>query len=81
MSNEVPVKFTYQDKEHSGMLTKVAGAGTSGAWHLMVNNFYWGQLHLTENFGWQFTSNTITDSAELQRLSVYFGEYLTAWYE
>jgi len=42
----------------TGHLTRVTGSGSSGLYHLMINNYYWGQLWNTEHFGWKFASQT-----------------------
>ena len=64
----VPTCFTYNNQLIEGVFTSVSGAGN--IYHLMVNDYYWGQLNYAEHFGWQFSSNT----TDLEHLSAYFGE-------
>lgn len=47
------VDFTWNGKTYKGELRPVSGAGT--LYHLMVKNFYQGQMTKTET-GWQFSS-------------------------
>jgi hypothetical protein len=72
---KVPVTFTYQGKTYSGHLSQVHGSGQR-LWHLMVNNFYWGNLTYVN--GWVFHSNS---KPELSALADHFGDYITAWYQ
>lgn len=72
----IPVWFTFDGKEYAGTLNKVSG-GAGQLYHLMVGKFYWGQLILTDNLGWQFHAQ----SKDMNYLSEYFGEVVQAWYE
>lgn len=71
-----PVTFNYEGKEVKGELGFAVGAGGL-TWFLMVNNFYWGQLHFWNEKEWRFTSNT----QDLGHLADHFGETLIAWIE
>ena len=62
------VTFQWNGKQITGRLTSVSGAGS--LYHLMVDNYYWGQLNFSPHFGWTFTSNT----RDLNHMSEYFGE-------
>ena len=53
----IPIEFKWQGKEYEGTFTRVSGGGSAGAYHLMIDKFYYGQLIKTENWGWQFHSN------------------------
>jgi len=52
---------------------KVAGAGNTASYHLMVEDFYRGQLNHSEHYGWQFTSN---DSNLQETMAKWFKEYI-----
>lgn len=52
--NKIPVTFEYEGKEYKGQLVSVSGAAAN-MFHLMVNNYYKGQLFKTGN-GWRFSS-------------------------
>lgn len=47
------VTFSWEGKNHTGELKPVSGAGT--VYHLMIRNYYQGQLVRTSN-GWQFST-------------------------
>jgi hypothetical protein len=68
MSLRVPTFFYYNNQLVEGVLKSVSGAGN--IYHLMVNDYYRGQLNYSEHFGWQFSSNT----SDLEHLSEFFGE-------
>lgn len=87
--DEIPVTFTYKDKEYKGYFTKVMGAGSSGMFHLTVNGSHWGELwYITGSpdinglhavpEGWRFASNQHPD---LEKLIDYFSDVVVAWYE
>jgi len=44
MLDRVPITFQFKGKEYSGYFSKVAGAGSSSMFHLMVDGYYFGQL-------------------------------------
>lgn len=75
--DKIPITFEYEGKQYSGHFSQVSGAASSGTFHLMIDHYYCGQLILTENFGWQFTSQT----KKFQELSDFFGQYIEAWVE
>ena len=70
MSIKVPTSFIYDNKLINAELKFVHGSGN--LYHLMVDGYYWGQLHFSSRFGWQFSSNTV----DLHELSDYFGEHI-----
>lgn len=72
-----PITFKFKDKQYAGHFKPVSGGGSNTLFHLMVDNYYWGQLFYTENFGWQFHSNS---EPELKELSEYFGMVVSGWY-
>jgi len=47
------VSFTWNNKVYHGELRAVSGAGT--IYHLMIKNYYQGQLVLTAS-GWSFST-------------------------
>jgi hypothetical protein len=67
---KIPVTFEYEGKEYNGFLVSVPGAGNQ-MFHLMVNNYYKGQLFLTEQ-GWRFSSQ----NKKLEHLQNVFVEVL-----
>ena len=72
----VPITFEHEDKLYSGHFNSVSGAG-SGMWHLMIDNYYKGELHYSGHSGqWLFTSN----SGLFDELSDYFKAYLIGWF-
>ena len=73
---EIPIQFDYKGKHYEGHFSEVAGGGAH-SWHLMIDNYYKGQLILTENYGWAFHNN----KDEMKDMAEYFGEYITLWYE
>ena len=76
---EVPITFEHQGKAYTGHLSSGTGAGGTmyDHWHLMIDNFYCGQLHYSGFCGhWRFTSN----SGLFEGLSDYFEGYLIGWF-
>lgn len=75
----IPVTFTFQNKEYKGSLSEVSGAGAElgTCWHLMVDNYYWGQLLYLER-GFVFHSQK--DHEGMKYLGEVFGEVVIAWY-
>ena len=72
---KTPIAFKYQEKEYCGYFSRVSGSGNTSLFHLMIDNFYQGQLFLSQNFGWRFSNQT----GKFESYSEYFGEYITAW--
>lgn len=64
---QIPVTFTHQKKHYTGHLLAVSGAG-SNHYHLMIDNFYCGQLWLTHHFGWQMDGEFRGLAEELGRV-------------
>lgn len=71
----IPVEFDYQGKHYKGHLSEVSGAAAQ-LWHLMIDNYYYGQLFYTDA-GLKFYSQ----SGKFQELEDYLIEVITAWYE
>ena len=69
--NDIRVEFNYEGKHYKGFLSEVTGAGK--LWHLMINNYYMGQLLYSEKYGWQFHNNKGT----MKELADYFGKMVT----
>ena len=69
----IPITFEHQKKAFSGHLKPVHGAG-SNVWHLMIKNYYKGQLSYHEAQGmWTYHGNAFED------MGSWFGEYVIAW--
>ena len=60
---KIPFVFTLNDRTYSGHFNQVSGAGTNGMWHLIIDNYYYGQLFDTEHFGWKFGGNKLFEGA------------------
>jgi len=56
--DNVPITFDYDGKIYTGHFSRVAGGGGSNVWFLLVDKRYWGQLSLTEDYGWKWSSNS-----------------------
>jgi hypothetical protein len=54
---KIPIQFDYKGKHYEGYFSEIFGVGTN-TWHLMIDNFYKGQLLHTNN-GWAFHRYTI----------------------
>lgn len=71
--NKIPVTFTHNQKQYSGTLSKVQGAGDTSTFHLEIDGYYKGRLR-RYNDTWVFDSNSgMEDIAEV------LGEYVIAW--
>jgi hypothetical protein len=70
---KIPVEFNYEGKTYKGVLSAVGGAGNK-MFHLMVNNFYCGQLFYTAT-GWRFSSQ----NGKLDHLADVFIEALKGY--
>jgi hypothetical protein len=66
------VQFTWEGKTYNGELRPVSGAGNM--YHLMVKNYYQGQLVRTDN-GWQFSTQK---HGYINELSMLFGKYVSS---
>lgn len=64
---DLPVSFTFNNKEYTGVLSPVSGGG--GMWFLFVQGYFKGQLLLTSS-GWRFYSQ----SGKIDYLSKELGE-------
>jgi hypothetical protein len=62
-------------KHYEGTFSEVSGAAAK-MWHLTINSYHRGQLHLLER-GWVFFSN----SGDFEELAGYFGDIVMLWYE
>lgn len=72
---KIPITFEYEGMPYTGHFRQVSGSGSVATFHLMIDNFYQGQLVHTDDNGWQFTSN----QNKFITLSQFFGDYITAW--
>lgn len=64
----IPIQFKHKGVDYIGELRKVSGAASAGCYHLMVNNFYCGQLNYTRK--WNYTGNRFEDIAEVIELEL-----------
>jgi len=46
--DKIPVTFNYEGKTYNGFLNKVMGADSTSIFHLMIDNYYKGQLLYTD---------------------------------
>ena len=74
MASEIPVSFDYKGKHYKGHFNEMLGATS---WHLMINNYFCGQLIYHKDYGFHFYSN----KPRFEDLSDYFGELIMLWYE
>ncbi len=74
--DDIPVSFEWQGKEYARHFSVPHDAG-GNVWFLTVNKYHWGQLILTQNYGWAFHNN----KNEMKELADYFGDVVTAWYQ
>jgi hypothetical protein len=72
--DKIPLSFELKGKQYSGVLSAVAGVGQSSAWHLLIDNYYYGQLMHTDR-GWVFHSEKMPEIGD------YLAEYVIAWYQ
>lgn len=68
---KVPIKFDYKGSRYAGVLS--AASGSSGLYHLLINNYFQGQLFYSDH--WQFYSNKNMFAG----MAEFFGSYLIAW--
>ena len=60
------IRFKYKGKEYTGELSKVSGAGDTGVYHLMVDNYYWGRLRFSSfEKKWIFDITPKTEGMEV----------------
>ncbi len=74
MKEKVPISFEYKGKIQKGYFSPISGSGAN-VWHLMINDYYRGNLQFTERNGWQFFGNSFEDMGD------FFGDYMVAWVE
>lgn len=72
----IPIEFDYEGKHYKGHFREIAGAA-GRLWHLMIDNYYYGQLVLSDNYGWAFHNN----KGLMADLADYFGDIVMMWYE
>jgi hypothetical protein len=64
------VTFEWEGRKFEGELRQVSGAGNM--YHLLVKNYYQGQLVKTDK-GWQFSTQK---HGYIKTLSIHFGQYV-----
>lgn len=74
--NEIPIEFDYEGKHYKGYFSEAFGAG-GNVWHLMIDNYYYGQLIYSQKFGWAFHNN----KDKMKDLADYFAEQIMLWYQ
>ena len=73
-SMKISVLLTLLDRQFSGLLVKVSGAGDSSMFHLMIDNYYYGRLRYSQfEQRWVFDSNKKSDMVQP------LGEYMKVW--
>jgi hypothetical protein len=65
------IAFDWSGNIKHGELKSVAGGGNLSHLHLIVDRYYWGQALKSDAYGWQFSSNTIQDSAFKEMIEAY----------
>ena len=70
---KIPIHFEFEEKEFSGYFNPVSGSANTTLFHLMISNYYKGQLFYTNS--WQFFGTNFTGMGD------FFGNYVTAWHE
>jgi hypothetical protein len=73
---KIPIEFDYNGEHYKGHFSQPFGTGGS-VWHLMIDNFYFGQLLYSETNGWSFHDN----KGMMQDMADYFGNIVMLWYE
>lgn len=68
----IPVSFDFNGTHYDGHLSQVHGVGTH-YYHLMIDNYYYGQLRLVRD-EWVFDTNAGSKGWEV--LADYFGEVI-----
>jgi hypothetical protein len=72
MTDHVPISFDHNGTHFEGFFNEM----TNGShWHLMINNYYYGQLIYSEVHGFRFSSN----KGSFEDLSEFFGEHIRNW--
>lgn len=74
----IPITIEMNGQVINGHLSKVSGSANASLWHLMIDDYFRGQLFRTENYGWQFYGN---GKDEFKDLSELFGNYVIAWFD
>lgn len=69
----MPIYFEHNGKRYSGYFSRVYGAAGENVWQLLLNNYFVGNLRLTDD--WVFEGNSMSELAD------FFGDYIMAWYE
>lgn len=72
MAQHIPISFIYNGSRYEGYFNQMKG-GT--VWHLMINNYYRGQLIYSPAYGFRFCSN----KGDFEELSDFFGECIRRW--
>lgn len=72
MAQHIPISFIYNGSLHEGYFNQMKG-GT--VWHLMIDNYYRGQLIHSPVYGYRFSSN----KGDFEEFSEFFGECIMRW--
>lgn len=73
--DQIPVTFTYLEKEYKGTLDEIAGTGAQ-VWHLMVGRDYWGRLRQVGDI-WYFDES----KDKVPGLVDHLAATVIAWYQ
>ena len=69
----IPITFDHDTKSYRGTFKPVHGAGAN-TWHLMINNYYKGQLwYDSASDRWSYYGNAFNGMGD------YFGATIQAW--
>lgn len=72
----IPITFTSEGNTHTGTFNKIAGAGSTAVFHLMIDNYYCGRLRMAGD-NWFFDPTPKTEP--FKTLAEEFGNYVVAW--
>ena len=61
---DVPIEFTHKGVLYKGVFVQVSGGGSATMWHLTISNYHYGQLILTDRYGFKWGSNSNQDFEE-----------------
>lgn len=77
--DKIPITLIAEGKIYDAVLSEGAGAGYHKTWHLMINNYYYGQLIINARGEFVFHGNSAGEKFEML---VHEMEYtLISWYQ
>ncbi len=75
--DKIPITFSFEGKEYKGVFSLVAGSGNSARFHLTIDGLHYGQLWLTDHYGWRWASTP----GYFEGMQEEFGAVIVAWYQ